>query len=88
MKSACNKSCRSSHKDSRKVEFAFLRFFCDLLLILQVCCFSKQKKKETKLRSWAPGRLKQIAGRPLAGVGIEEAAGGQNPSEELAGSEG
>ena len=88
MKSACNKSCRSSHKDSRKVEFAFLRFFYDLLLILQVFYFSKEKKKEMELCSWAPGRLKQIAGRPLAEVGTEEAAGGRNLGEELAGGEG
>ena len=74
--------------DSRKVEFAFLRYFCDLLLILQVCCFSKQKKKKTELCSWAPGRLKQIAGRPLARVGIEEAVGGRNPGEELTDGEG
>ena len=54
---------------------------------LQVCCFSKQKK-ETELCSWAPVSLKQIAGRPLAGAGTEEAAGGRNPGEELAGGEG
>jgi len=57
-------------------------------LILKVCCFSKQKKKKMELCSWAPGRLKQIAGRPLAGVGTEEAAGGRNPGEELTGGEG
>jgi hypothetical protein len=57
-------------------------------LILQIFYFSKQKKKKMELCSWAPGRLKQIAGRPLAGVGTEEAVGGRNPGEELAGGEG
>ena len=56
--------------------------------IYKFCCFSKQKKKETELCSWAPGSLKQIAGRPLAGAGTEEVAGGRNPSEELTGGEG
>ena len=75
-------------KIPEQLSLHFSTFFCDLLMILQVCCFSKQKKKETKLCSWAPGSLKQIAGRPLAGAGTEEAAGGRNPGEELTGGEG
>ena len=39
IKSACNKSYRSSHKDSITVEFAFLRFLYDFLGIFEVCCF-------------------------------------------------
>ena len=62
----------------------FMLFIIDFTSLL----FFKTKEKENKTFSWAPRRLKQIAGRPLAGVGTEEAAGGRNPGEELAGSEG
>ena len=47
-KSACNKSCRSSHKERRTVEFAFFPFFYDLLSILQVFYFLKTKEKGKK----------------------------------------
>src|SRR6185312_10829938 len=35
-KSRCNKSCRSSFKDSKTLEFAFFRFFYELLLNFKV----------------------------------------------------
>ena len=35
-KSRCNKSCRSSFKDSKTLEFAFFRFFYEFLLNFKV----------------------------------------------------
>jgi len=36
-KSGCNKSCRSRFKDSKTLEFAFFRFFYELLLNFKIC---------------------------------------------------
>ena len=55
LKSACNKSCRSSHKDSRTVEFAFFRFIYKFISILQIRCYWKVKRK----------RKRNFAVRPL-----------------------
>ena len=72
-----NESCRSSHKELRTVEFAFFQFFYEFISILQVCCFLKQKKKKTKLCSWAPGKNWGLADMPLAGA--RNRGGGDRP---------
>ena len=79
-KSACNKSCISSNKELRSIEFAFFQFFYEFKSILQVCCFWEQKKRKTKLCSWAPEKIETLAIGSLAGVGTEEASGGRNPA--------
>ena len=68
-------------KIPEQLSLHFSTFFCDLLMILQVCCFSKKKKKETKLCSWAPGIIWGLVHKPLAGAGTEEEAAVAFPSE-------
>jgi len=71
MKSACNKSCRSSHKDSRTVEFEFLRFFTNLYRFYNFAVF-ETKEKQNLLSHICPGRFWGIANRSLPNLTGEE----------------
>ena len=59
MKSACNKSCISNHKDSRTIEFAFFPIFLRIYIDFTSSLFLKTKRK----------RKRDLASRPLERFG-------------------
>ena len=65
MKSACNKSCRSSHKDSRTVEFAFFDFSTNIYRFYKFAIFGNKKKNKTDSRIYTPWKFWGLANRSL-----------------------